>query len=99
MEGTGPTVVVYWRRHCPYCASLRRALRHAGLPTVEHDIWAEPEAAAFVRRVAGGNETVPTVVVDDEVFVNPSARTVLEAAGHPVPPGLLDRLRSLRRGT
>jgi glutaredoxin-like protein len=76
----GPTVTVYWRRGCPYCASLRRGLRKAGLPTVEVDIWADPGAAAFVRARADGNETVPTVDVAGTVLVNPSARTVVARA-------------------
>jgi glutaredoxin-like protein len=75
-----PTVTVYWRKGCPYCASLRRGLRRAGLPTVDVDIWSEPTAAAFVRGHAGGNETVPTVDVAGTVLVNPSARTVVALA-------------------
>jgi len=78
--GYAPAVVVYRRRGCGSCASLRRRLRRAGLATVERDIWADPEAAAFVRRHAGGNETVPTVAIGDTVMVNPSAAGVLDAA-------------------
>ena len=71
-----PTVTVYWRPGCPFCASLRRGLRRAGVPTVEVDIWSTPGAAAFVRRHADGNETVPTVDVAGTVLVNPAAGTV-----------------------
>jgi hypothetical protein len=46
----------------------------------EIDIWKNPEAAAFVRSVANGNETVPTVVVGDIRMVNPSARRVRSVA-------------------
>lgn len=46
----------------------------------EVNIWTDREAAATVRRLAGGNETVPTVVVGDTSFVNPSAAEVLAAA-------------------
>jgi len=76
----GPSVTVYWRRGCPFCASLRRGLRRAGVPTSEVDIWADPTAAAFVRGHAGGNETVPTVDVAGTVLVNPSAHEVAERA-------------------
>jgi hypothetical protein len=48
--------------------------------TTEVNIWEDPSAAAFVRSVAGGNETVPTVTVGGRSFVNPSAETVLDAA-------------------
>jgi len=75
-----PEVVVYWRPGCPFCSSLRGQLRRAGVPTREIDIWADPAAAAEVRRHAGGNETVPTVVVGDDAVVNPSAKVVVALA-------------------
>jgi len=86
--GDPPVVTVYWRPGCPYCGSLRRGLARSGLATREADIWADPEAAAFVRAHAGGHETVPTVDVGGTVLVNPSARLVVEratAAGIAVP--------------
>lgn len=82
--GTGPELVVYWRPGCPYCSSLRRALRRAGIETTEIDIWQDPKAAAAVRAAAGGDETVPTVELGDTVMVNPAPRAVIawaEAAG------------------
>jgi hypothetical protein len=69
---------------------LRRGLRKAGVPTHEVDIWEDPDAAAFVRRHAGGNETVPTVDVAGTVLVNPRAGQVADlarAAGVPMDPG------------
>jgi mycoredoxin len=73
-------IVVYRRAGCPFCASLRRKLRRGGVATVERDIWADADAAAFVRRHAGGDETVPTVDVAGTVLVNPTLREVLAAA-------------------
>jgi len=92
-DGTAshPGVTVYWRPGCPYCGSLRRGLRRSGLATREVDIWSDPGAAAFVRWHAGGNETVPTVVIGDTVLINPSARRVVDeaaAAGLTVGPHL-----------
>jgi mycoredoxin len=78
-DGT-PIVRVYWRQGCWFCSSLRRQLADAGLETEEHDIWADPDAAAFVREHARGNETVPTVAIGDEVRVNPSPSEVLALA-------------------
>jgi mycoredoxin len=69
-------IVLYTRPGCPYCFSLRAGLRRARLPFREIDIWQDPAAAAFVRSVANGNETVPTVTVGDVSMVNPSARQV-----------------------
>ncbi|MGH9213884.1 MAG: glutaredoxin family protein [Acidimicrobiales bacterium] len=76
-----PDVVFYWRRGCPFCWMLRRSLHRAGVPMEERNIWDDPGAAAFVRSVAGGNETVPTVVVDGKALVNPSASAVLARLG------------------
>lgn len=56
-------------------------LRFTRLQYVEVNIWRVPEAAAFVRSVADGNETVPTVTVAGKPIVNPSKRQLLEAVG------------------
>jgi len=80
-DGAGaPDVIVYWRPGCPFCRSLRRGLKRAGLPTHEIDIWSDPEGAAFVRTHADGNETVPTVVIGESVLVNPPTRRVVALA-------------------
>ncbi len=49
--------------------------------STEVNIWDDPSAAAFVRSVANGNETVPTVTVGTAAFVNPTPRDVIAAAG------------------
>ena len=80
---------LYWRPGCGFCSSLRRQLDQLGVERVEHDIWTEDGAAEIVRQHAGGNETVPTVVVGDVGFVNPSARELVahlaEHAPHLLP--------------
>jgi hypothetical protein len=45
-----------------------------GLAPREVNIWADPSAAATVRSLAGGNETVPTVVIGERGHVNPCLR-------------------------
>lgn len=72
-------VVVYWRPGCGFCMHLLRALSNAGIELEMRNIWEEPEAAAFVRSVARGYETVPTVVVDGQAMVNPRPEVVLAA--------------------
>ncbi len=74
------SVTVYTRPGCPYCFLLRRGLRRRGVAFTEIDIWHDPAAAAAVRAVADGNETVPTVHVAGRWLVNPSARTVADLA-------------------
>jgi len=77
-----PLVEVYWRPGCPFCLLLLSPLRRSGLRFREVNIWEDPQAAARVRSVADGNETVPTVFIGDQAMVNPSVRQVLAAAGH-----------------
>lgn len=82
MRGGGvvTAVTLYWRPGCPYCIRLRARLRLARIPYRKVDIWRDPDAAAFVRSVADGNETVPTVVVGDgPAMVNPSLGRIREA--------------------
>lgn len=73
-------VTVYWRPGCPFCSLLRAGLRRHEVEFEQVNIWEDPEAAAFVRSVARGNETVPTVTVGDTALVNPSAAEVAQLA-------------------
>lgn len=81
---TGPiSTTVYWRPGCGFCAGLFRELDALGETYERINIWDDPDAAAFVRSVAAGNEVVPTVVVGDLAMVNPSGREVLAARTSP----------------
>jgi len=82
---TPPTIEVMWRPGCPFCGSLRRGLRRAGVATLEHDIWSSVSAATRVRQATGGDETVPTVFVGGRALVNPSVPQVLDAIRAVVP--------------
>jgi mycoredoxin len=74
-----PTVEFYWRPGCYFCTSLERSLTEQGFELDKRNIWEDPSHAAFVRSVADGNETVPTVVVGDVSMVNPSPAQVARA--------------------
>lgn len=76
-----PTVEFYWRPGCMFCSALRRKLRNAGVALDERNIWEDPDAATFVRSVANGNETVPTVVAGEDALVNPTVAEVLTCLG------------------
>ncbi len=71
-------VTVYWRPGCPYCWRLRSKLQRAGIQVDEINIWEDPDGAAFVRSVTGGDETVPTVRIGTRSLVNPSPRELLQ---------------------
>ena len=76
---------LYWRPGCGFCSMLQRKLDQLGIERVEHNIWESHDDAAVVRRHARGNETVPTVVIGDTGFVNPSAGELVAflSAHHP----------------
>lgn len=85
-------VTVYWRPGCGFCGSLLRGLERSGVAFDRVDIWQDEAGAAFVRSVAGGNETVPTVRVVDVALVNPSAVEVLREVQERAPDHLPDDL-------
>ena len=94
MSDVDAPVTVLWRPGCPFCAMLLRRLERSGLTFDRVDIWEDPEAAAWVRSVADGNETVPTVRIvgadpDEAVaLVNPSVSDVLAQVARLAPDAL-----------
>jgi len=78
-----PEIIVYAReRYCPDVTRTRARLTELGLPWIEHDIEADPEAASTVERLTGMRR-VPTVVIGDNVLVEPPDDE-LDAALHAV---------------
>lgn len=73
-------LTMYSTSWCGYCRRLKLQLNEAGIAYREIDIDRDPEAAAFVEKANGGNQTVPTVVFPDgSVATNPSFRQVRKA--------------------
>jgi mycoredoxin len=81
-------IVIYWRPDCGFCRALLLRLKFTRLRYRKVDIRKDPDARAFVRSVADGNETVPTVVVAGRALVNPSKRQLIEAVRHHAPHAL-----------
>lgn len=79
MEPYRHTMVVYWRPGCPFCMRLRLRLALTRLPYTAVNIRKDPDAASFVRLVADGDETVPTVTVAGHAMVNPSMGRIMRA--------------------
>jgi mycoredoxin len=79
-EGVIPVtgeLTMYTTTWCGFCRRLKSQLARDGIDMVEIDIEKDPEAAAFVESVNGGNQTVPVVVFPDgTVVTNPSAKEV-----------------------
>ncbi|MFD2797132.1 mycoredoxin [Promicromonospora vindobonensis] len=71
------TVLMYSTTWCGYCRRLRTQLDSEGIGYTVIDIEQQPEAAAYVEQVNGGNQTVPTVVYPDgSAATNPSLAAV-----------------------
>ncbi|QNP70957.1 hypothetical protein IAG44_16960 [Streptomyces roseirectus] len=67
----GNRPIVYWRPGCKYCARLRLRLGREARHLHWVNIWTDPEAAATVRAANNGNETVPTVFIAGQPYINP----------------------------
>ena len=68
---------MYSTQWCGYCKRLKVAMKAAGIAFTEVDIEHDPEAAAFVMGVNGGNQTVPTLkFADGSALTNPSITDV-----------------------
>lgn len=78
VPSTSSQVVVFWRPGCPFCYRLRSYLHRVGVEVSEVNIWADPEGAAYVRSITGGDETVPTVRIGERAMVNPSPKRLLQ---------------------
>jgi mycoredoxin len=72
-------LTMYTTTWCGFCRNLKRQLSQDGIEVAEVDIERDPEAAAYVESVNGGNQTVPTLLFPDgSAMVNPSAAQVRE---------------------
>lgn len=70
-------VTMYTTVWCGYCQRLKAQMTREGIEFVEVDIEHDPDAAAFVESVNGGNQTVPTLLFPDgSAATNPSIKEV-----------------------
>jgi mycoredoxin len=79
---TATDVTMYSTVWCGYCSRLKAQMSREGITFTEIDIEADPEAAAFVESVNGGNQTVPTLLFPDgSAESNPPIGRVKELLG------------------
>lgn len=75
-----PVPVVLWRPGCGFCQLLFAGLERRGVAHERRNIWEDDQARALLNdRI--GCETVPSVLVGDELHVNPSVRSVVRLLG------------------
>lgn len=97
-DDTAP-VVIHWRPGCGFCSALLRGVESTPLRYETVNIWEDEAGAAFVRSVADGNETVPTVRVGDVALVNPTPRQLLQAVAEHAPEALPADYEPPQQGT
>ncbi len=72
-----PLVTMYSTVWCGYCSRLKSQMQREGIAFEVVDIEQQPDAAALVERVNGGNQTVPTLVyADGTAQTNPPLKDV-----------------------
>lgn len=70
-------LTMYTTTWCGYCTRLKAQLHREGIDYAEVNIETDPDAAALVMQVNGGNRTVPTLVFPDgAALTNPSIAEV-----------------------
>ncbi len=75
---------MYSTTWCGYCRRLKLQMDQAGVDYRVVDIERDPEAAAFVEGVNGGNQTVPTVrFPDGTALTNPPFAVVAAKVADP----------------
>jgi mycoredoxin len=71
-------LVMFTTTWCGYCVRLKRFLDREGIGYREVNIEEDPDAAAFVMSVNGGNRTVPTLrFPNGAALTNPSPAEVV----------------------
>ena len=75
-DTTAP-LTLYTTTWCPFCNRLKKLLGDKDIGYVEIDVEADPEAAAYVESVNGGDRVVPTALYSDgTTATNPPASAV-----------------------
>lgn len=83
-----PPIVVYGRPGCPGVGPVLRLLDAAGAAYTYVDIRQDPDAAARLREITGGYESVPTVVLPDgRAMVEPGTLKLRQALQEQAPAG------------
>ena len=74
------SITMFSTTWCGYCHRLKTQLKSAGIGWTEIDIEQQPDAAALVAAINGGDQIVPTVVYPNgTTATNPSLRDVQAA--------------------
>ncbi|WKZ51425.1 MAG: glutaredoxin domain-containing protein [Anaerolineales bacterium] len=75
-------IIVYSAEWCSDCKRSRAFLKRHGIVYENVNVDENPEAAETVKRINGGNRSIPTIVFPDgSILVEPSDRELAEKLG------------------
>ncbi len=78
MQTRPEAIIMYCRQGCEDSELARSVLQGRGVPFIEIDIDADPDALALVRTVNNGYESTPTLVFPDgRILVEPTEQQLL----------------------
>jgi glutaredoxin 3 len=60
-----PSITIYTKSWCPYCAAAKRLLEEKGAAFTEIDIEKQPDQRAEMIQKAKGRTTVPQIFIGD----------------------------------
>jgi glutaredoxin len=79
-----PNVTIYGSRTCPDTTRVTRHLDEKQVPYEFKDVDESPEYNDYIAGLNGGTRVMPTIQIDNDVFINPTdeelRRAVDEAA-------------------
>ena len=76
------TIIFYGTSWCPDCRRAKQFLETHHIPFDEIDVDRDHEAAAIVKKLNGGNRSVPTIVFPDgSILVEPRNVELAEKLG------------------
>ena len=77
-----PEITIFTRPWCGGVLRVKRWLDRRGIPYTEVDITQDPEAARRVEALNGGNQSVPTILIDGvHVATEPSTEELERLLG------------------
>ncbi|HPP62530.1 MAG TPA: glutaredoxin domain-containing protein [Anaerolineales bacterium] len=75
-------IIVYSAEWCSDCKRSRAFLKRHGIVYENVNVDENPEAAETVKRINGGNRSIPTIVFPDgSILVEPSDQELAEKLG------------------
>jgi thioredoxin reductase (NADPH) len=70
------SITIYGADWCPDCRRTKNYLNDKKIPFEHIDVDDSDEASQLVMKINNGKRIIPTVIIDDKVYSNPSLSTL-----------------------